>query len=49
MRQSPVYWGIVYRRWVCGFIEFSEAVVFSWRRDFRPFPWRGVRRGRRHQ
>jgi len=33
--------------WNLGMLEPHEAQLVSWRRDFRPFPWRGRRRMRR--
>ena len=30
--------------WRLGLVEPSEALTFSWRRDFSPRPWRGRRR-----
>ena len=40
-----LYWRVVESMWEVGLIEFEESALFSWRRHFRPFPWRGVRRG----
>ena len=39
------YWAVIDVMWKIGLVEVEEAAVFSWRRNFRPFPWRGVRRG----
>ena len=43
------YWNAVYRMWAWGLFEPEEGAVFSWRRDFRPFPWRGLKRERPHR
>lgn len=44
----PVYWRAITWMWRVGLVEPAEAESFSWRRDFRPFPWRGLRRERSH-
>lgn len=40
------YWCAVYLLWTCGLFEPYAGAVFSWWRDFRPFPWHGLRRER---
>lgn len=40
------YWGFVKALWGMGLIEPHKAMSFSWRNDFRPFPWRGRKRFR---
>ena len=34
--------------WRLGLLEPHQGMLLSWRRDFRPFPWRGLRRYRNH-
>ena len=38
------YWRFVRLLWSAGLLEPHPSRVFSWRRDFRPFPWKGRRR-----
>lgn len=41
---EPVKWNLLRAMWACGLIEASQSWPFSWWADFRPFPWRGLRR-----
>lgn len=42
-----LYSALLLALWRLGLLEPNEATAFSWRRDFRPFPWRGLKRMRR--
>lgn len=42
--RPQLYYRLQRLLWNAGLIEPYEGMVFSWRRDFRPFPWLGRNR-----